>query len=185
MAKSTPSFESTKGISRKLCFHYDIGYCKKFKLFCLRGKRIRAMKRLYFKYAKLCLYILTILGLVFICLNNGEAQDAVPEAATLVSPSNTITDITPAYTWIAESNSTWYYLWVDDSIGNRIAQWYTADQSGCAGEPANAPLHPTLNLLKATALGGSRHGMIAATVPGVPVWILFLNQHCRWITDVW
>jgi len=39
-----------------------------------------------------------------------------------------ITDITPAYTWNAESNSTWYYLWVDDGTGNRITQWYTAEE---------------------------------------------------------
>ena len=104
------------------------------------------MKRLYFKYAKLCLYILTILGLVFFCLNSGEAQDAVPGAATLVSPSGTITDITPAYTWNAESNSTWYYLWVDDSTGNRITQWYTADQAGCAGGTGQCSVTPNIEL---------------------------------------
>jgi hypothetical protein len=123
-----------------------IGYCKKFKLFWLREKRIRAMKRLYFKYAKLCLYILTILDLVFFCLNSGEAQDAMPGATTLVSPSGTITDITPAYTWNAESNSTWYYLWVNDSTGNRITQWYTADQAGCAGGTGQCSVTPSIEL---------------------------------------
>ena len=113
------------------------------------------MKRLYFKCAKLCLCILTIIGLVFFCLNSVVAQDAVPGAATLISPSGTITDITPAYTWNAESNSTWYYLWVGDSTGNRITHGTLQTRPVVPGEPANAPLHPTLNLLEATALGGS------------------------------
>ena len=56
----------------------------------------------------------------------------IPGKATLVSPSGTITDSTPAYSWNSVSGSTWYYLWVDDSTGTKIKQWYSADQAGCA-----------------------------------------------------
>jgi probable HAF family extracellular repeat protein len=46
---------------------------------------------------------------------------------------------TPIYTWNPDAHSTWYYLWVDDSTGTRIRQWYTAEQLGCpAGEPCSA-----------------------------------------------
>jgi hypothetical protein len=55
----------------------------------------------------------------------------IPPTATLVSPSGTITTNAPTYTWNAVANATWYYLWVDDSSGNKIKQWYTAAQAGC------------------------------------------------------
>ncbi|MGD9363538.1 MAG: hypothetical protein PVH85_32040, partial [Desulfobacterales bacterium] len=104
------------------------------------------MKRLYIKYARLRLFILTILGLVFFSLNSGEAQDAVPGPATLVSPAGTITDITPEYTWSAESNSARYYLWVDDSTGSKITQSYTADQAGCTGGTGQCSVTPSIEL---------------------------------------
>ena len=56
----------------------------------------------------------------------------MPGPATLISPTGIITDNTPTYSWNAVSGSTWYYLWVNDSTGNKIKQWYTAAQAGCA-----------------------------------------------------
>jgi hypothetical protein len=57
---------------------------------------------------------------------------APPGPATLISPSGTITDSTPTYTWNAVADSTWYYLWVNDSTQERkILQWYTAVEAGC------------------------------------------------------
>jgi len=38
-----------------------------------------------------------------------------------------------AHVWNAVADATWYYLWVNDSAGVRIKQWYTAEQAGCAG----------------------------------------------------
>jgi M6 family metalloprotease-like protein len=55
-----------------------------------------------------------------------------PVAATLVSPSGSITDTTPTYTWKAVSNATWYHLWVNDPTGNKINKWYAASEAGCA-----------------------------------------------------
>ena len=43
-----------------------------------------------------------------------------PGAATLISPSGTITTIVPTYTWNAVSDATWYQLYVNDSTGNKI-----------------------------------------------------------------
>jgi matrixin len=51
---------------------------------------------------------------------------SVPGATTLLSPSGTITDRTPVYTWSLVPDATWYYVWVDDTTGNRVKDWHTA-----------------------------------------------------------
>ncbi len=68
-----------------------------------------------------------------------------PGTATLVSPTG-ITDNTPTYTWNAVSNAAEYYLWVDDSTGNRIQQWYTASAAGCGGGTGACSLTPATTL---------------------------------------
>ena len=65
-----------------------------------------------------------------------------PPPTTLVSPKTTIADTTPTYTWEAVSNSTWYYLWVNDSTGNVIKTWYTASQANCASGTGNCSVTP-------------------------------------------
>jgi hypothetical protein len=70
-----------------------------------------------------------------------------PAAATLVSPSGTITITTPVYTWNAVSNSTWYCLYVNDSKGNKIQQWYTAAAVGCASGTGNCSVTPTTEVI--------------------------------------
>jgi hypothetical protein len=74
-----------------------------------------------------------------------------PEKAILVSPSGTIATTTPTYTWNAVSNSTWYYLWVDDSTGNKINQWYTAAQAGCGGGTGTCSIAPATALAAGSA----------------------------------
>ncbi|MGZ6209434.1 MAG: hypothetical protein ACXWL9_04720 [Syntrophales bacterium] len=69
-----------------------------------------------------------------------------PAAATLVFPSGTITTTTPAYTWNAVSNATDYYLWVNDSSGNRIQQWYTAVATGCGAGTGSCSITPATTL---------------------------------------
>jgi hypothetical protein len=50
-----------------------------------------------------------------------------PAATTLVSPSGTITDATPTYTWNAVSDATYYRLFVyEDGSGTIHDQWYSA-----------------------------------------------------------
>ena len=69
-----------------------------------------------------------------------------PAAATLVSPKGTTTDNTPTYIWNAVSDSTWYYLWVNDSTGNKIHKWYTANQVGCSSGTGTCSITPTTSL---------------------------------------
>jgi probable HAF family extracellular repeat protein len=70
----------------------------------------------------------------------------LPGKATLVSPSGEITTNLPPYTWNAVPNSTWYYLWVDDSTGTRITQWYTASQASCPGSAGICSVTPATAL---------------------------------------
>jgi hypothetical protein len=70
----------------------------------------------------------------------------LPGKVTLVSPSGTTSTNTPTYTWNADSHSTWYYLWVNDSTGNRIKQWVTAAQAGCPSGTGTCFLTPDIAL---------------------------------------
>lgn len=62
---------------------------------------------------------------------------SLPAATTLVSPSGTTTDTTPTYTWNEVTGVTWYYLWVNNSSGNVIKQWYEAS-AVCGGGTCSA-----------------------------------------------
>jgi extracellular elastinolytic metalloproteinase len=72
--------------------------------------------------------------------------DATPAAATLVSPSGSIGTKTPTYTWNAVSNSTWYYLWVNDSTGNKIKTWYRASEANCGDGTGTCSVAPNTAL---------------------------------------
>jgi len=74
-----------------------------------------------------------------------------PGAATLISPTGTITDTTPTYTWNAVPDVTWYYLWVDDATGNQIQQWYRAADAGCASGTGTCSVTPTTGLAAGAA----------------------------------
>jgi Zn-dependent metalloprotease len=68
-----------------------------------------------------------------------------PSAATLVSPSGTTTN-TPTFTWNMVSAAAEYLLWVDDSTGNRVQQWYTASAAGCSSVEGICSVSPGVAL---------------------------------------
>lgn len=70
-------------------------------------------------------------------------------AATLISPTAAIGDITPTYTWNEVSGSTYYYLYVNGPSGNAFKKWYTVAEAGCSGG--------TCSVTPDTALGGGAH----------------------------
>jgi hypothetical protein len=74
---------------------------------------------------------------------------AAPSAATQVSPSGEINDITPTYTWDPVVDATWYQLWVADSSGKRINQWYAAAEAGCADGVGSCSVTPATKVLGA------------------------------------
>jgi hypothetical protein len=60
-----------------------------------------------------------------------------PAAATLVSPTGSSTNTTPAYTWNKVTEATWYYLWISkvNSNGSLMTihtKWYTSAEA-CSG----------------------------------------------------
>lgn len=69
--------------------------------------------------------------------------DPVPGVASLISPSGTITNATPTYTWYAVAGAAWYYLWVEDSTGAWFDQWYTASDAGCASGTGTCSVTPS------------------------------------------
>nr|CAA6829073.1 MAG: Type IV fimbrial biogenesis protein PilY1 [uncultured Thiotrichaceae bacterium] len=72
---------------------------------------------------------------------------SAPGKATLVTPSGSITDSTPTYTWNAVSGATWYYLWVkDSSSGSKIKTWYTASAAGCSADTGTCSVTPSTSL---------------------------------------
>ena len=76
----------------------------------------------------------------------GQYLPAVPAKPTTISPSGAITTNRPTYTWNAVSGATSYQLWVNDSTGNRIATWYTAAQTNCAGGTGTCSIAPAVSL---------------------------------------
>jgi hypothetical protein len=75
-----------------------------------------------------------------------------PPAATLASPTGTITTSTPTYTWNAVATAASYYLWVNDSSGSgKVQRWYTATEAGCAGGTGTCSATPAIALAPAAA----------------------------------
>jgi hypothetical protein len=56
-----------------------------------------------------------------------------PGKATLVSPTGNSGTNMPMYTWNEVSDSTWYYLWINDGSGNVYKKWYIAADAHCNG----------------------------------------------------
>ncbi len=75
--------------------------------------------------------------------NLDTSSGGKPGSATLISPSGTISDSTPAYTWHAVSSATYYNLWVNDATGKKIEQWYTAEEAGCSGGTGTCSVTPS------------------------------------------
>ncbi|MFZ5912456.1 MAG: C39 family peptidase [Chloroflexota bacterium] len=75
-------------------------------------------------------------------LTFSTATPSAPGQTTLSSPSGSITDTTPTYTWSKVNAATYYYLWVNGPSGNVIKQWYTASSicgvSTCSVTPGTA-----------------------------------------------
>jgi len=70
---------------------------------------------------------------------------------TLISPNGNGNSNTPTYTWSSIPGSTWYYLWVDDSTGNVIKQWFTAASAGCANGETTCSVTPATALANGDA----------------------------------
>ena len=78
--------------------------------------------------------------------------------ATLVSPSGTIVTNTPTYTWNAVYNSTWYYLWVNDSTGDQNQAVVLGGAGRLSSGAGTCSITPGIFLAPVPPSGGSRPG---------------------------
>ena len=85
-------------------------------------------------------------GTVLIAVFLPSIASAAPAAATLISPSGSISDTTPTYEWNAVSDVSWYLLWVNDSTGNMINTWHTAASVGCGSGTGTCSITPATTL---------------------------------------
>jgi hypothetical protein len=74
-----------------------------------------------------------------------------PGKVGLISPAGTIDTNLPTYKWNADPRATWYYLWVGDSTGTKIIQWYSAAQAGCPSGGGTCSLTPEIPLAQGSA----------------------------------
>jgi hypothetical protein len=72
--------------------------------------------------------------------------------ATLISPSGTITENTPTYTWNAVENATDYNLRVNDRTGSKVDQWYSADQVNCGDGTGECSVTPATVLADGSSM---------------------------------
>jgi hypothetical protein len=74
-----------------------------------------------------------------------------PRQPTLISPSGTITNRTPTYSWNAVSSETgvpasWYQLSVNGPSGSVISQWYIATNAACSSGTGTCSITPSMLL---------------------------------------
>jgi hypothetical protein len=84
-------------------------------------------------------------------LSNTDFLFVFENKATLISPSGTIATNSPSYVWNAVAGATWYCLWVDDSTGNKVNQWYSADEAGCSSGTGTCTISPGTALTAGSA----------------------------------
>lgn len=71
---------------------------------------------------------------------NFTVESTIPGKVTHTSPSGTIQDAMPTYTWVHDTNATWYKFWIGYPNGERVfAQWYDAadicSEGNCSATP--------------------------------------------------
>lgn len=76
----------------------------------------------------------------------GNFSTGPPEATTLIAPAGLAASTTPAYRWNAVPAASWYYVWANDSTGNVIKTWFTAEQAGCAAGVGTCEVTPAVAL---------------------------------------
>jgi hypothetical protein len=86
-------------------------------------------------------------------------------AATQVSPSGA-TGMIPTYRWNAVSTATEYYLFVNDSTGNKIQKLYAAAEAGCANGTGTCTVTPTTVL----SLGAGQWWVQTKNASGTGPW---------------
>lgn len=103
---------------------------------------------------------------VLVLFFGGTALAATPDVPNPTSPSGAIDDSTPTYTWSALDNASWYYLFVQDSNGVVIQQWYSAVAANCETGAGTCSITPSAGI----ASGAAKFRVIAYNNDGFGPW---------------
>jgi len=91
----------------------------------------------------------------------------IPVAPTLVTPTGTITNATPTFTWNAVSNATSYRIYLTDAANNvELNKWYTAAQAGCSSGTGTCSITPAVSLTN----DSYRWQMQSKNIAGTSAW---------------
>lgn len=93
----------------------------------------------------------TLFTFVFACVLIGHSSHPLaaagrPYTASLIAPSGSVSDTASGYSWNSVSDATWYYVWVNDSTGNKIKKWYTASHANCGSGTGTCSISPSIEL---------------------------------------
>ncbi len=99
-----------------------------------------------------------------------------PPAPDLIAPSGSISNPKPTYSWNASSGATWYCLYVNDSSGNKVKEWYRASEAGCASGSGVCSINPAVALAK----GNGRWWVRAYNDCGYSAWSYGKYFSCAW-----
>ena len=91
-------------------------------------------------------------------LEEDSSVDPDPIPLTLLSPAGTITETTPPYRWSAAPEATWYYVLLQDSSGNPVAQGYVSPAEAGCGSGGTCAVSPAIVLTP----GQGYHWWVAA-----------------------
>ncbi|MCP4020593.1 MAG: right-handed parallel beta-helix repeat-containing protein [Desulfobacteraceae bacterium] len=59
-----------------------------------------------------------------------DIDDLLPSKITLVSPSGSTTGTSPVFTWIEDTNATWYKIYISHTdAGGKFVQWYEIEDN--------------------------------------------------------
>jgi hypothetical protein len=112
------------------------------------------------------------------------AGPSVPSAPVPISPTGTVTTITPAYSWNASAGATSYYLLAQNTAGVAVSQSITASAAGCGAGAGTCSFTPTSalsngatynwfvnasNSLGTSAWSAATTITVSATGPSVPL----------------
>ena len=66
-----------------------------------------------------------------------QSNDSLPSKPTLLSPSSTITDPTPVFSWSEVTGATWYKFYLKGATQNKFVQWYEISDNYAAYPEVN------------------------------------------------
>lgn len=102
------------------------------------------MKRIFLFFIS----VLFVPGMVFPAYGDehNHKKYKKPGKPKLISPKGETTQSSPVYIWKHSKGATSYQLWIKNSNGTLLKQWYTADDLGCGNDSLTCGVTPSVSL---------------------------------------